>query len=1062
MSRFQTVLCLALCLSLASVPALAQSQASTGQIAGTVHDATGAVIPNTAIKVSSDAIGVTRSVTSNEAGLFRVVLLPAGTYQVQASAAGFADVKASNVVVEVGRTVEVDLRLAVGQIAEAVEVSSEGLQVARSEPDAMLNQAAIDTLPINGRRFHDFVTLTPSAQVDPQRGQISLSGQRGVYGANINIDGLDYNQPFFGGLRGGERSNNAYTVPQESIREFQVVASGYSAEFGRSTGGVVTAITKSGTNTLHGSAFYLHRDKALAHSNEFFDTVADQLGVDVTPAPTQQQWGASVGGPIKKDKLFLFGSYEGQRFRNNRLVQFPNLLQATNTASTGRAEAFDFYRSLEEAFQQTNDVHAYLVKTDYQLSQNHRLNLRYNYSWNEGLNAASQGQNNLFPTLNNAVSNNGTEKDNTHTIVGQLTSVFGATMANDLRGQWSREERPRINNAEAPSVHSSIGRFGTVQFLPTVQSDWRAQFVDSFTWTKGTHTFKFGGEYNHLYADQFFAFNQFGLFNFTTSTTNTILDILTLDSANLADHRFDSTSVTYTRQIGNGLLDFTQEQFAVFAQDAWRVTPRFTLNYGLRWEGSLNPAPVANNPVLVGPVTSATYPIGVRPDPTKNPDQLQQWGPRVGFAYDVIGDGKTVIRGYSGIYYANSPSLLYSGPLTNFRLPPGDLGVQLPLSTTGASTTPVATPCGSITPSTATTIWRQLCLVGVNLDNFNLGQLPIISAADVQAVAGAMGLPSFNPFSGVQPLLMDSDFKNPRAIQYGLGAEHDFGGGLTVALDLNLINTSYLQRNRDINWNLPVPNATTGRPVYNTSNRVVTTLGSIQVRESNARALYRSATLRVNMKRKHGQLSAFYTLAQNNSSDDNERDSGGPQYDDAFNLANEYGLSRLDVKHQFLMNPVIYLPWGFDLSSAIRLTSGRPVTAYAGSDLNSDRVNLDRPYSAPGVVFKRNSFRNEPVNTVDLRVQKNFKISEGMRIAVSADFFNLFNWMNIQIPVSTSNPATTNSYCTGTVLTCGFGDPTNPNFLAIRDQNPASFGRLLTSNQPGAPLQAQFGVRFSF
>src|SRR5262249_18318350 len=146
----------------------------------------------------------------------------------------------------------------VGGVSEAITITADAIQTTVSQPDAVLNQTAINNLPINGRRFQDFVTLTPTAQVDPQRGQISLSGQRGI-NSNINIDGVDYNQPFFGGIRGGERSNNAFTIPQESIKEFQVISSGYSAEFGRSSGGIVTAVTKSGTNDYHGSAFYLIR-----------------------------------------------------------------------------------------------------------------------------------------------------------------------------------------------------------------------------------------------------------------------------------------------------------------------------------------------------------------------------------------------------------------------------------------------------------------------------------------------------------------------------------------------------------------------------------------------------------------------------------------------------------------------------------------------------------------------------------------------------------------------------------------------------------------------------------
>src|SRR6185503_11031441 len=230
-----------------SIMSMAQSQATSGQITGVVTDSNGAAVPNASVKVTNKQTGLERSVTSSDDGLYTVVLLPTGTYTVVAESSGFAAATIDDVVVNVGRTADVNVTLGASGVQATVLVTAEAIQVTRNESDAVLNETAITTLPINGRRFQDFVTLTPTAQVDPSRGQISLAGQKGING-NVTIDGADYNQPFFGGIRGGERSNLAFTVPQEAIKEFQVVATGYSAEFGRSTGGIVNAVTKSGTN----------------------------------------------------------------------------------------------------------------------------------------------------------------------------------------------------------------------------------------------------------------------------------------------------------------------------------------------------------------------------------------------------------------------------------------------------------------------------------------------------------------------------------------------------------------------------------------------------------------------------------------------------------------------------------------------------------------------------------------------------------------------------------------------------------------------------------------------
>lgn len=342
-------LALALCLSLGSLPAMAQSQASSGQIAGSVTDSAGAAVGEATVKVTSTQTGLERTVKTSEDGLYRVVLLPPGIYNVTAEASGFASATVEKVEVVVGRTSDINLTLGASGVQEVVTVSAGAIQVqtTRSEADAVLNEKAIENLPINGRRFQDFVTLTPTAQVDPQRGQISLAGQRGI-NSNINVDGVDYNQPFFGGIRGGERSNTAFTIPQESIKEFQVVAAGYSAEFGRSTGGIVNAVTKSGTNDFHGSAFFLARPEKLARPNLYFDALELNINQrfftdpqnnvfrEVKPAPTQYQYGGSFGGPIKKDKLFFFASYERQQFENQREVFFDQLSGLTPMPTSAR------------------------------------------------------------------------------------------------------------------------------------------------------------------------------------------------------------------------------------------------------------------------------------------------------------------------------------------------------------------------------------------------------------------------------------------------------------------------------------------------------------------------------------------------------------------------------------------------------------------------------------------------------------------------------------------------------------------------------------------------------
>ncbi|HEU0106651.1 MAG TPA: carboxypeptidase regulatory-like domain-containing protein, partial [Vicinamibacteria bacterium] len=309
-----TGLCL-LAIVLLGASAHAQSQATTGEVNGRVTDAQGGVLPGATVTLTNPANGHARTVTTGAEGYYVAPLLPPAAYDASFEMSGLQTVK-RKANVTVGSSITLNVSLGVGGVKEEVTVVSEAplLETTSSVRTSTLDQTAIANLPINGRRFQDFITLTPTVQVDPSRGQLSFSGQRGI-NSNISVDGADFNQPFFGGIRGGERSNNAFTIPQEAIQEFQVASAGYSAEFGRSTGGLVNAITKSGTNEFRGSAFYLNRNKDWAEKNAFGQKAA----------PTQQQFGGSVGGPLQKDKAFFFGAIEKQLFTNTRQVLFDRL-----------------------------------------------------------------------------------------------------------------------------------------------------------------------------------------------------------------------------------------------------------------------------------------------------------------------------------------------------------------------------------------------------------------------------------------------------------------------------------------------------------------------------------------------------------------------------------------------------------------------------------------------------------------------------------------------------------------------------------------------------------------
>ncbi len=1057
----------------------AQSQGGTGQISGVVTDANGAVVPNATVTLVSKATNQTQSVTSSGDGLYRFVLLQPGRYAVKTVAASFSE-QTLDVEVQVGRITDANFTLGVTDVSAVVEVTADGVQTTSSNFDAVQDATAIQNLPINGRRFQDFVTLTPAAQVEPSRGQISLSGQRGING-NINVDGLDYNQPFFGGIRGGERANQSFTLPQESVREFQVVAAGYSAEYGRSSGGIVNAVTKSGDNLLRGSIFYLWRPEQLARANKYAEAIAEQrlnaLGLDATLAPTQHQFGGSISGPIVRDRLFYFVSYEQQKFEAPRQVLFGNLATFTPTAS--QTEGFNFYRTQESQFTQTNDANALLGKIDWNVNNSNRFNIRYNYSRNNALNAAATGETALDPTTNNALSTNGTEGNRNNIIVAQFISNLSSNVVNEARFQYARENRPRIANAEIPNITTSIGVSGTRSFLPTTQFDRRYQFTDSLTVIAGNHTMKFGGEYSDIFADQSFGFNQFGVFTFSGLTaTAGVLDAMSstrnLTNANPSLRyygRFDTTTARYRKQIGNLSAAYGVKEVAFYAQDSWLVVPnRLTINLGLRYERQINPEPEANNNAVLNLIRNTTFPIiGGRVDPAQIPDSKHQWGPRAGFAWNPFGDGRTVIRGFTGIYYARTPLIVLAGPFNNFRDPAGDLSVEIgsPAFTAAGfnqATFDAQNPQYTAivgTGVTPNTVYRQFAILGINLNSTALGSLPILSPTQLSNIATAIRNATTNPpanlgvfqnanFTGMMP-----GFRNPQSVQFGGGFEHQLADGFVVGVDYSHVNTIYLQRNRDIN--LPAPTGVdpvTGRILVNRASRPLTNIGTIQLRDSSGRSLYRGLTFRLNARQSWMRMNAFYTLAKNLSDDDNERDAGGVLYANPYNLLGEYGRSRIHRKHQFVANPVFFLPGGFEIASTMRFLSGQPVNARVGSDANGDGVTSERPFLAPNYEIIRNFFDGRPFYQVDLRVQKGFSFDERKRLIFTGEFFNVFNNSNIDLTSTTST-----NFCSNTASNCGLAGATNPNFLQVRD----TAGRIIVANTPRSQVfQVQLGARFQF
>lgn len=1007
----------------------AQTDANKGSITGTVADRSGAAIPGAKVLAIQASSGLEREAVAGRDGRFLIGYLLPGSYELRVESASVGAI-VRDVSVRVGASVHVDVRIDLKSGPDAVQASASVLSVADAEMTQIVPFEAIRDLPINGRRFQEFGTLTPAVTADPESlGQLSFVGQRGV-DSNILIDGTDYNEPFLGGIRGGDRSNAAFTIPQSAIREFQAVTSGYSAEYGRSTGGVLNAVTRSGTNAYHGEAFYLLRDGDLSAETPLAQKALER----------QQQFGGAAGGPAIRDRLFFFGAAEQQFARFPRQTRFGVLDSVARTPQI--APAYDFFRSQEAPFSQTNDATAVLGRGDYRFGEAHLLAGRYQYSRNNALNASSLGGS-MEPFVNQGLSGNGTEWNTIRTIGGQLTSVIRPSILNDLRVQHSFEHRRRIPNARSPFLDAgAIGSIGTPPLLPYRLRDRRLQFADALTLLKGSHALKFGADYSYIDFYQWYGDNQFGSFVIANADVERTLRILS-QSGGVNGNRFDDPSVIYRRQIGVLAVENAAHQLAFFTQDTWRVNSSLNINFGLRWEGQLNPQPDTQNKFLLDNVKDFSFPLG-RVDPTRIENNLHQWAPRVGVAWNP-GRGATVLRAHAGLFYAQTPFILYAGALDTFSNTPSDLSLQ-------------------ISPGARGTVYQQFLAGGIDLNSRALGSLPVVAPADVKSkLAG-----NANPFAQANVVTTSGrNFRNPRAAQFSIGAQHQMSEGLLLDYQMNYVDTSHLPRNVD--YNVPSPSIRPGdlsqRPFFGLrsgAERPNPNIGQVLVRDSSAKSLYTGHSFRAQWNRSRFDLAANYTLGFNKSDNDMERSIAGITYQNPFDFSREYNWSVLDARHTASGYILYRAPLGFDLTSLFRYRSGLPIDPTTGGDtselLSGSRGN--RPLERPGLPFLRNSFRNRDYKTVDVRVLKSFAIRESVRLQLSGEIFNAFNFDNVRFLSATNvpdNPAF--QYGLG-ILPNGQIAPVSPGFLRLRTASGAYDPA--TTGQQGTPLQAQIGVRVLF
>src|SRR5271165_4726186 len=639
-----------------SLPQPVFAQDGSSALNGVVEDITGARVASAAVTVANPENGFHREAVADAAGNFSFGMLLPGHYVVSAWATGMA-IRTASVELYVGGVEQVQLRLVPEGQTEIVTVSDqpETMETQSSGVSHVVPQQAIENLPLNGRRFTDLALLTPGVTQDPRgltsnsNGDLSFGGTRGFQNSFL-VDGTDNNNSFYAQARGRYRA--PYQFSNEVVKEFRVSSNAYSAELGKAGGAVFNVVTKSGTNDWHGSGFYYLRDRV-------FD--AQQAYTTAQPDDRQQQFGGTLGGPIRKDRIFFYAGFD------EHLLTVPSIMQFANGASSVVAQPADYdytdkqlvlaaaqkLNSMAGAYPTTMQGNAGFAKVDYTFSQKQLAFVRLSTSRYTGTNNVFFDPSSDITTY--AESENGTEDVRTESLAASLVSAWTNNLATNLRAQFSRDLQQSIANSEQPltKIYNLVAGFGRSSMLPRNTREHKLNIADTLSYTTGRVQWKFGGDFIQAWIYNYYPSMFGGEYYFDNVKVNPWTYAPMKYGEPLTPLRAYAHDVPryYMQDFGTAVSHPNTRFYSAFMQDAIRVSRSFTLNVGVRYDlQTFQPGPLVSNPLY--------------PPSGKVPTETHNISPRLGFSYSMGERKPLVLRGGAGIFYTPIPAI-YASQVAN-------------------------------------------------------------------------------------------------------------------------------------------------------------------------------------------------------------------------------------------------------------------------------------------------------------------------------------------------------------------------------------------------------------